>query len=283
MLVVIPICVMVSACSSSDDDGASGAAGAAGAGASAGAGGGGGSGAGGGNVGGSSGSGQVSPVPTQTGNAVVDKLGAAASQCGYQSPSTVPQSWDLASWGQGCSIWGPDGWAVSGAGTQLIIVADPANPYGAVVGGGVPDAGTGPSECTPRGAADYFLGLYTELGCTNPTIVWYDEGALVIGTDSYPVGHSVFTCSYQGEQIVGYQFTMGLAGALCEVVISAFWEPASQIDQMTCTLSQILNSVTCPTGGSESCVDVDCDTACKNVGQSGGRCPTSGGDGCECW
>jgi hypothetical protein len=165
----------------------------------------------------------------------------------------------------------------------MIFISDPANPYGAVVGGGVPTAGTGPAACTPRGVADYFLPLYTELGCADPTIVYYAESSLVVVTDSYPVGHSVFTCNYQGTPIVGYQFTMGLPGALCEVVISAFWEPVSAVESMTCTLSQILNSVSCPNGGSESCVDSDCDAACRNVGQSGGRCPTSGGDGCECW
>lgn len=256
------------ACSSASDEGAAGAAGNGPGGASG--------------SGGGSGS-PASPVPVQTGIDVVDRLGAAAAQCGYQSPSTVPASWDLASWGQGCSIWGPSGWAVNGAGTQLIFISDPANPYGTAVGGGVPSAGSGPTTCTARGAADYFLGLYTQLGCSSPTIAYYTEGELVMGTDTYPVGHSVFTCTYQGTPIVGYQFTMGMDGALCEVVLSSFWEPVDSIDAMTCNLSQILNSVSCPTGGSDTCVDVDCDAACRNVGKQGGQCPTSGAEGCECW
>lgn len=210
----------------------------------------------------------------------MDRLGAAASLCGYQSPSTVPVGWDTASFGQGCSIWGPSSWGFEGAGTQMIFVSDPT--HGAVVGGGVPDA-PGPASCTPRGVAEYFLGLYQALGCSAPKLEYYADGTLLLVDDPIPVGHSVFTCDYQGTPMVGYQFTMGMQDVMCSIVLSAFWEPQSDVESMTCTLTQILNSVSCPTGGSSSCEDVDCDTACRNAGQQGGRCPSSGGEGCECW
>jgi hypothetical protein len=106
---------------------------------------------------------------------------------------------------------------------------------------------------------------------------------LVIVDTAYPVGHSVFTCDYQGTEIVGHMFTMGLSDIFCNVVVSSFWEPLEAVDSLTCTLGQVLNSYRCPNGSAASCQDVDCTTACGRSGYQGGRCPSNGGDGCECW
>jgi hypothetical protein len=175
------------------------------------------------------------------------------------------------------------GWSVSGAGTQMTFMSDPSRPIGTVIGSGVPSGTPGPTVCSARGVADWFLPLFDGLGCSGTKIVHYSDGGLVVVDTTYPVGHSVFTCTYNGTPIVGYMFTMGLPSIFCNIVISSFWEPVAQIDALTCSLSQVLNSQSCPNGGGDSCVDSTCSVSCARNGYSDGKCPTNGGNGCECW
>jgi hypothetical protein len=217
-----------------------------------------------------------------TGIAVVDRLGAAAQACGEQSDRTVPAGWVQAFDASGCSIEAPSGFQVSGNGTGFVSFVQ--GEYSAVVGSGVPSLGVPqPADCSPAGVAEYYRAAFESWGCQGAKIVWKQAGAIVVVTDSYPVQQSVFVCDANtaGHPSMGYMFTMGtLSAAGCSMVIRAYGMPETAIEQATCTLSQIINSVKCPTGGSGSCDDAQCRTDCIDQGNAGGACTADGS--CYC-
>ncbi len=78
--------------------------------------------------------------------------------------------------------------------------------------------------------------------------------------------------------LAGYLWVLTTPSVIaCNVVGLGFWEPEARIEQDTCVLTQILNSVKCPSGG--GCDPSECDASCKQSGRSGGTCSS----GCECY
>lgn len=235
-----------------------------------------GSGAGGSGGDGTGGGSAVTPPPTDTGIEVVDRLGAAAAACGSQSVSTIPGGWESVAVGDlGCMVWVPGGWIVQGAGSPIVTMfADQSGLEGALgVAGGTQDL----PACTPLAARDALLSGFTEGGYATPTIAWHEEAVVPFGGTDWPTAQAVFQTSREGTPLVGYVWVLTTETVLaCDVVGLGFWEPEAKIEADTCTVLQILNSVTCPSGG--ECDDVECDLHCKDEGFTGGSC----GFGCEC-
>jgi hypothetical protein len=235
----------------------------------------GGSGAGGGGTSSGGGSGVTHP-PTGTGIEVVDRLGAAAAACGSQSVSTIPGGWESVAVGDlGCMVWVPGNWIVQGAGSPIVTMfADQSGLEGALgVAGGTEDL----PACTPIAARDALLSGFSDGGFAAPTIAWHQEAVMPFGGTDWATAQAVFQTSRAGTPLVGYLWVLTTQTVLtCDVVCLGFWEPEANIEADTCTVLQILNSVTCPSGG--ECDDVECDLYCKDKGFSGGSC----GFGCTC-
>lgn len=262
----------LSACSSSEangGDGAAGNAGAAGAAGSAGAG------ASAGKAG-SAGQTGVAAPPTKTGIAVVDRLGAAAAACGPQSSFTVPAGWkNVAVGDRGCAVWVPGAWIVQGAGTAIVSsFSDGTGREGFVgVAGGTQTL----SSCAPAPARASLLDGFTQNGYSAPQVLWHVEGTEPFAGSTWSIGHAVFSMSRQSTPLVGYLWVLTLPTVIaCDVVGLGFWEPEASIEADTCTALQVLNSVTCPSGG--GCDAAECNQSCKNEGHASGSC----NPGCEC-
>jgi len=219
--------------------------------------------------------GAVTP-PTTTGNAVVDRLGRAAAACGRQSSFTVPGGWQNVAVGdKGCMVWAPPGWLVTGAGSSTTSVfSDDTGVEGFV---GIAGATRDVKECTPAELRTGILGGFAQNGYASPQVLWHVEGNEDFGGTSWANGHAVFGTSRGGTSLVGYLWVLATPTVIaCDVVGLGFWEPVDRIEADTCTVSQILNSVTCPRGG--GCDPVECDQSCKAEGRTGGSCNS----GCEC-
>jgi hypothetical protein len=63
----------------------------------------------------------------------------------------------------------------------------------------------------------------------------------------------------------------------CHATGLSFWEPQGAIEQHTCTILQICNSLKCPSKG--GCDPGECDSSCKAEGKAGGYCSS----GCVCY
>lgn len=252
---------------------------ATGSGASGGDGGGGGEGGiDGGSEGGATLGGSINP-PQTTGNALVDRLGAAAAACGRQSMFTVPGGWQMVPIGdKGCVVWAPPGWVVEGAWTGTVTAMKDASGKEGFLGlAGAAQV----SSCEPVSIRGGVLEGYAARGYASPTVLWHHEQADEFGGTAWPTGHTVFSTSIGGTPLVGYLWLLTTQTVIaCDVVGLGFWEPAASIEADTCTLTQIINSVKCPSGGG-SCDDADCDRQCKNDGKTGGSCSPEGN--CSCY
>ena len=221
--------------------------------------------------------GQILP-PDGTGNSVVDRLGVAAAACGKQSMFTVPGGWNpLALGTAGCMVWVPPGWTLDGAYTGIAsAMKDGSGREGFV---GIAGA-TQEVTCAPEPVRDSVLAGFTAKGFSSPQVLWHVEQSEAFGGSVWPTGHAVFTSSVSGSDLVGYLWIMTTPTVVaCDVVGLGFWEPQDAIETDTCTLTQILNSVKCPSGG--ACDSNSCDTDCKAGGSTGGGCDASGN--CSCY
>jgi hypothetical protein len=217
--------------------------------------------------------------PTQTGNAVVDRLGAAASSCGKQSVFTIPGGWDIVAVGdKGCTVWVPPGWTIEGASTGLATALKDASGAEGFLGIA---AATDAQACDATVVRDGILDGYAKKGYASPTVLWHLEQNESFGGTSWPTGHTVFSTSAGGTPIVGYLWLLTTPTVIaCDVVGLGFWEPVAAIESDTCTLTQVINSVKCPSGGN-ACDDADCNAQCKRDGNAGGACSPQGNCNCE--
>ena len=219
----------------------------------------------------------VTPPPTGTGIELVDRLGAAAVACGAQRVSTIPGGWESVAVGDlGCMVWVPGGWIVQGEGTAIAsLFADESGREGAL---GIAGATQDLPECTPVAARDSVLAGFADSGYAEPSIAWHLESIEPFGGTDWPTAQAVFQSAVGGTPLVGYLWVLTTPTVVaCDVVALGFWEPEARIEADTCTVLQILNSVTCPSGG--GCDDADCDQRCRGEGFNGGSC----GLGCECF
>lgn len=232
----------------------------------------------GGDGGGGAGGGTAILPPDGTGDALVDRLGEAASQCGPQTPFTVPAGWKIVGVGeQGCSGWVPPSWLVDGSGTSLVTaMRDPSGEEGFLGLAGITEAGL---DCTPPAVADAVLAGFADSGFATPTVLWHAEKVEEFGGSSWPTGQTVFTTAAGSTQLIGFLWLLASQGvAACDVVGLGFWEPTAAIEAETCALTQILNSVRC---GANACSDSGCNDLCQADGKPGGMCNPQGG--CDCF
>ncbi len=218
-------------------------------------------------------------MPTDgTGYSVVDRLGAASSACGKQSMFTVPGGWNILAVGNaGCTVWVPPGWTLTGAYTGIAsAIRDGSGSEGFV---GIAGA-TQEVTCAPEPVRDSVLQGFTAKGFSAPQVLWHYEQSQEFGGTVWPTGHTVFGSAVSGTALVGYLWVMTTQTVVaCDVVSLGFWEPESAIETDTCTLTQILNSVKCPSGG--GCDSGSCDADCKAGGAAGGSCDAGGN--CSCY
>lgn len=221
-------------------------------------------------------------LPASTGDPDTDRLIATAATCGFQSFNTVPVGWRMVPIGeQGCAIWTPPGWTAIGAGTAVTSVeGNAAGTLGALSMAGVPPVGTSVS-CTPKGATAYLLQGVEADGCAGVKQLYYAESTMNLVGMNVPKADVTISCTDSGQQIFGY-LLVSITGTtpLCNILSLGFWMPRGEIAQHTCTLTQILQSVRCPTPGGSFCSDSECDADCKAMGRSGGACDAS--DSCQC-
>lgn len=216
--------------------------------------------------------------PTSTGNTTVDHLGAAAAACGQQSMFTVPGGWEMLAVGDaGCTVWVPPGWTLQGAHTGIATAMKDATGVEGFVG----IAGASQEvACEPVPVRDSVLQGFADKGYASPKVLWHHEQRDEFGGSVWPTGHAVFSTSVSGTSIVGYLWVLATTTVIaCDVVGLGFWEPEGAIETDTCALTQIINSVKCPSGG--GCSDADCNTQCKADGKTGGSCGPEGG--CSCY
>ena len=222
--------------------------------------------------------GNVVIPPDGTGSGIVDRLGAASSACGQQSGFTVPGGWQLLAVGDaGCTVWVPPGWTLEGAHTGIATAMQDGSGREGFVGiaGASQDV-----ACSPAPVRDSVLQGFADKGFGAPEVLWHLEQSTEFGGTVWPTGHAVFGTSVGGTPLVGYLWVLTTQTVIaCDVVGLGFWEPESAIESDTCALTQIINSVKCPSGG--GCDDASCDTECKGGGAAGGACNASGG--CDCY
>lgn len=186
--------------------------------------------------------------PTGTGNTLVDRLGSAAAKCGSQSSLTVPGGWQLTAIGdKGCMVHVPPGWKVAGAfGPTVSAFRDDTGSEGFVGLAGAAQA----SACNPVAVRDGVLQGFVENGYASPKVLWNAERNEPFGGSTWPTGHTVFSLTRGATPLVGYLWLLTTQTvAACDVVGLGFWEPESAIEADTCTLTEIVQSVRCPSGG----------------------------------
>lgn len=220
--------------------------------------------------------GNVIAPPSSTGNALVDRFGAAAARCGHQSVSTVPGGWDIVSvGGLGCTVWVPPGWTVTGDGTGLVSALGDAGGRRGFVGVAGPT--TELAACAPAEARDAILAGFTRAGFSSTQVLWHWEGQEAFGGSTWSTGHAVFSMDAGSDALVGYLWDMTAQTLVaCDVTSLGFWMPQASLEADMCQLLQIPNSVRCPSGG--GCDDVECDRGCRAEGHAGGHCSS----GCVC-
>jgi hypothetical protein len=213
-------------------------------------------------------------VGSSTGNALVDRLGAAAAACGPQTRLTVPAGWQMVLAGEkGCAFYAPPTWLVAGAGTPTTFaVEDSSRVTGSAVLAGVDSTGT--ATCTPHGVASWIFANNKD--CVGfKELYWKDSVDMIAGIQ-IPSGELVYSCAQSGVPVVGYMVVQ-IHGTwpLCNLLSFAFWMPETQIETRTCTLTQTLNSIQCPQG-SGACDDSSCNQSCVAGGSQWGSCDADG-------
>jgi|GEM_PF-2224019 len=217
--------------------------------------------------------------PAATGNSTADRMLAAAQACGYQSPSTVPVGWGSVIVGEGgCSAWAPSGWVSTGAGTSVTLITETqSGDCGFMALTGVPYTTI---ACTPAGARDYIVAGLEQGGCQGVSTLHWAEGTDQFAGYSFPRGDFFFTCQSNGVTRAAYLW-ISIQGTepLCNLLVLGLWTEASAIEAKMCTVTQVFNSIKCPSGGGGSCSDSECDSACRGEGYGGGSCVD---DECQC-
>ncbi|MBN2576807.1 MAG: hypothetical protein JXP73_19750 [Deltaproteobacteria bacterium] len=212
------------------------------------------------------------------GSSAVDRLAAAAAACEPQSRLTVPVDWQMVLAGElGCTFYAPASWQTIGAGTPMtFVVEDQSRVTGSSVMAGV-DA-TGTATCTPHGIATWMFANNQD--CVGFKELSWQEGVDVVAGIQIPRGEMVYSCTQSGIRTVGYLLVQ-IHGTwpLCNLLAFAFWMPETQIEARTCTLTQTLNSIQCPQGGT-GCDDAACRQECIANGYAWGACDSD--DACAC-
>ena len=215
---------------------------------------------------------------TSTGNAIADRLAAAAAACGPQSRLTVPVGWQMVPAGElGCAFYAPAGWLTIGAGTPMTFaVEDQSRLVGSSVMAGVDSTGT--ATCTPHGVATWLFANNQD--CVGFKELYWKDGVDVVAGIQIPRGDLVYSCTQSGTPIAGY-LVVQIHGTwpMCNILAFAFWMPETQIEARTCTLTQTLNSIQCPQGGT-GCDDAQCRQECVASGNASGACASD--DSCYC-
>ena len=219
-----------------------------------------------------------SATAASTGNATADRLVIAAASCGPQSPRTVPVGWQMVLAGdKGCTLYAPPGWLTIGAGTpNTFVVEDQSRVVGSSVMAGVDTTGT--ATCTPHGIATWLFANNKD--CVGFQELYWKDGVDNVAGIQLPRGDLIYSCMQGGIPIVGY-LVVQIEGTwpLCNLLAFAFWMPETQIEARTCTLTQTLNSIQCPQGGT-GCEDASCRTDCIADGNLSGACTSDGS--CTC-
>lgn len=215
---------------------------------------------------------------TSTGNAIADRLAAAAAACGPQSRLTVPVGWQMVPAGElGCAFYAPGGWLTIGAGTPMTFaVEDQSRLVGSSVMAGVDSSGT--ATCTPHGVATWLFANNQD--CVGWKELYWKDGVDVVAGIQIPRGDLVYSCTQSGTPIAGYMVVQ-IHGTwpMCNILAFAFWMPETQIEARTCTLTQTLNSIQCPQGAT-GCDDAQCRQECVASGNASGACASD--DSCYC-
>jgi hypothetical protein len=222
-------------------------------------------------------SGKLDTFPS-SGNATVDRLAVAAALCGPQSVRTVPVGWQTVIVGEsGCSMDAPPTWIPIGAGTPTtFVVENQTRVTGSSVMAGVDLTST--VTCNPHGVVTWMFAKNTD--CVGfKELDWKEKMVNVAGL-LIPEGDLVYSCTQGGVPIVGYMMVQ-IEGTSpwCNMLVEAFWMPETQIESRTCTLTQALNSLRCPQGGT-GCDDSACRTECIAGGNASGACTSD--DSCMC-
>jgi hypothetical protein len=219
----------------------------------------------------------ATPVAS-TGSVVGDRLAVAAASCGPQSFYTVPNGWQMVFAGEsGCAFYAPAGWSTIGAGTPMTFaVEDSTRVTGSSVLAGVDTSGT--ATCTPHGVASWMFASNKD--CVGFQELYWKDGVDLVAGLQIPKGDLIYSCTQSGVPIVGYMVVQ-IHGTwpFCNILAVAFWMPQTQIETRTCTLTQTLNSLQCPTGGS-GCQDASCRSECIANGNQSGACTSDGS--CTC-
>jgi hypothetical protein len=213
-----------------------------------------------------------------SGNPTVDRLAVAALSCGPQSIRTVPVGWQMVVVGeQGCTMEAPPTWTPIGAGTPTtFVVEDQTRVTGSSVMAGVDLTNT--VTCNPHGVVTWMFAKNTD--CVGfKELDWKEKTVNVAGL-LIPEGDLVYSCTQGGVPIVGWM-AVQIHGTSpwCNMLAEAFWMPETQIEARTCTLTQTLNSLSCPQGGT-GCDDSACRRDCIAEGNASGACTSD--DSCTC-
>jgi len=214
----------------------------------------------------------------QTGVPLIDQLIDAASACGYQSFNTVPAGWKMVLVGeQGCAVWAPSDWLTYGEGTGITTVEEGSaglTGYVSMVGA------SAELTCTLQGVTDWAVSGLTQ-ECSGEQRLHYVERVDTIAGVQIPVADVFFTCDKGGTPLIAYLW-VSLQGTspLCNVAVLGLWLPQGEMEQKTCTATQILMSNKCPSGSSGWCDEGECRDDCARRGYASGGCTSD--DRCEC-
>jgi hypothetical protein len=132
--------------------------------------------------------------------------------------------------------------------------------------------------CTPHGVVTWMFAKNTDcLGFKE--LDWKERVDNVLGV-LIPRGDLVYSCTQAGVPIVGYMMVqIHGTSPWCNMLVEAFWMPETQIEARTCTLTQTLNSIQCPQGGT-GCDDSACRRDCIAEGNASSACTSD--DSCMC-
>ncbi len=219
----------------------------------------------------------------ETGIPLVDRMLSAAEQCGTQNPNTVPPGWRMVLAGeQGCTFMAPPDWEALGAGTTVTLVQEDANgTTGFILMGGVPDL-QAQVDCSPSGVSQYMAANMEQTGCADVQTLLLDVYTEDFLGQAVPMADYFYSCRKNSVSLVGYQW-ISIHGTqpLCNILVLGLWMSQEQIEAKACTLTQIMNSIKCPSGASGDCDDASCANSCREQDAQGGACNDN--DECVCF
>ncbi len=212
------------------------------------------------------------------------ELAAAAAQCEFQTPNTVPDSWIpvviIGTPSQDCFAYVPQEFKASYFGEGGNIYAENSN-LNAIFLNGNP---AGIRACTPRDYADWFTNFQKTSGsCSNIKIDWYKEETIDAGGQNIPLVRIIYSCQRGNIAQVGSISAMISAAApkSCVTAAGGYFLPRTSISTRTCDLSQITQSEKCVPHGAKICHKPTCSTQCHQRGYTnGGYCSPT--EDCTC-